>query len=82
LTRPNVGLAYEIDACDDRGQLARSTQEGIGQPRLEGELLDLEKRYWQAIKDQDVNAAPPVSRARFRFRFVPASDIAEQISYR
>ena len=24
---------------------------------IEAELLDLEKRYWQAIKDQDVDAA-------------------------
>jgi hypothetical protein len=26
---------------------------------IEAELLDLEKRYWQAIKDQDVDAAMP-----------------------
>jgi hypothetical protein len=24
---------------------------------IEAELLDLEKRYWQAIKDQDVDCA-------------------------
>jgi hypothetical protein len=29
----------------------------MGTQTIEAELLDLEKRYWQAIKDQDVDAA-------------------------
>jgi uncharacterized protein (TIGR02246 family) len=29
----------------------------MGTQTIEAEVLDLEKRYWQAIKDQDVDAA-------------------------
>jgi hypothetical protein len=29
----------------------------MGTRTIEAELLDLEKRYWQAIKDKDVDAA-------------------------
>ncbi|MGH7518378.1 MAG: nuclear transport factor 2 family protein, partial [Gemmatimonadales bacterium] len=48
----------DVDACEDRGQLASSTREvNMATKTIEAELLDLEKRYWQAIKDQDVDAA-------------------------
>jgi hypothetical protein len=51
-------LLPNIDACDGRGQLARSPQEvSMATKTIEAELLDLEKRYWQAIQDQDVDVA-------------------------
>jgi hypothetical protein len=31
---------------------------------IEKELVDMERQYWQAIKDKDVNAAMGLSRGR------------------